>query len=110
MLRTLTRTTVLALVMMCTALPALALDLQQARSQGLVGEQMSGYVAAVKPSEGVKQLVADVNARRLQEYKRISKENGQAIELVGRLAAKQIIEKLPKGSLYQDAGGKWQAR
>lgn len=88
------------------AMPAFALDLQQARTQGAVAEQRSGYIMAVKPNAEVNALVSDVNAKRRQEYQRISKENGQPIDVVAKLAAAQIIQKLAPGSLYEgDNGG-----
>jgi uncharacterized protein len=89
------------------ALPALALDLHEARSSGLVGEKADGYVAALKPSADVTALVSDVNAKRRQEYARISKQNGQPVDVVAKLAAAQIIENLDPGSKYQAADGSW---
>jgi uncharacterized protein YdbL (DUF1318 family) len=101
--------TVIAAALLAAS-PALALDLQGARSSGLVGEKPNGYVEAVKPSPDVLSLVGDVNAKRKEEYARISKENGQSVEVVGQLAAQQIISKLPAGSLYQGSDGSWKKR
>lgn len=92
------------------AMPALALDLQQARTQGLVGEKTDGYVTAIKPSAEVNSLVSSVNAKRRTEYTKISKQNGQTADVVGKLAAPQILENLPSGSQYQDASGAWKTR
>jgi uncharacterized protein len=75
---------------------AMALDLQQARSQGLVIEQPDGYIAAAKPSAEVDSLVEDVNSKRKQEYERISKEKGQPVDVVAKLAAEQIQKKMGK--------------
>lgn len=92
------------------AAPAFALDLQAARAQGLVGEQTSGYVAVIKANPDVQKLVAEVNAKRTQEYENISKQNGQPVPIVAKLAAEQIINNLPSGAIYQDAGGSWKTR
>lgn len=92
------------------AFPALALDLQQARAQGILGEKADGYVAVLSPSPDAQALAAQVNARRKEEYERISKQNGQPVAVVGKLAAEQIIQKLSPGSSYQDAGGAWKKR
>lgn len=92
------------------AFPAWALDLHQARSSGMVGEQLDGYVAARKPSAEVTALVAEVNAKRKAEYQRISKENGQTVDIVAKLAAEQIIKKLEAGSPYQGTDGSWKTR
>lgn len=89
---------------------ASALDLSAARASGAVGETTSGYVAAIESSAEVESLVASVNAKRKAEYTRISKQNSQPVDVVGQLAAPQIIGGLPKGSKYQDASGAWKVK
>lgn len=91
-------------------LPALALDLQTARAQGLVGEKLDGYIIAVKPSTEVNALVKDINARRLQEYTRISKENGKPVDVVAKLAVEPLVQKLSAGALYQGRDGSWKTK
>lgn len=102
--------TLLVLLGIMIAAPAYALDLKQARSSGLVGEKIDGYTEALKQTPEVKVLVDDVNAKRRAEYQRISKENGQSVDVVGKLAAQEIISKLPAGSSYQAADGSWKKR
>ena len=95
---------------MLIALPALALDLQEARRGGLVGEQNDGYVKALQAHADVAALVKDVNAKRQAEYGKISQANGQPVSVVAKLAAAQIVQKLEKGAQYQDANGRWVSR
>jgi uncharacterized protein YdbL (DUF1318 family) len=90
--------------------PAFALDLHQARASGLVGEQLDGYAVALKATPEVSALVADVNAKRKEEYARISKGNGQPQDVVAKLAAQQIISGLEAGSPYQATDGSWKKR
>src|SRR5687768_1653048 len=78
--------------------PALAIDLDSARASGKVGEKLDGYAVALDNSPDVTSLVADVNNRRRQEYAKISQENGQPASVVGKLAAAQIINRLPAGA------------
>lgn len=98
------------LLSLTVASPAFALDLKQARETGRVGETTQGYIAAIKSSADVDALVADVNAQRKQEYTRISKENGEGVDIVAKLAAEQIINNLAEGSLYQGPDGTWKKR
>lgn len=100
--------TTIAVLLFATS--ASALDLASARTSGAVGETTSGYITAIESSAEVEALVASVNAKRKAEYARISKQNGQTAEVVGQLAAPQIISKLPVGSKYQDASGAWKTR
>lgn len=102
--------TTLTLMALLVALPAWALSLQEARSSGMVGEKLDGYVAALKNTPEVSSLVTEVNARRKQEYARISSQNGQPVDVVAKLAAQEVINKLPKGSSYQSPDGGWKKR
>jgi uncharacterized protein YdbL (DUF1318 family) len=76
----------LVLIGIFAAVPAFALDLQSAA------------------------LVADVNAKRKQEYARISKEKGQPVDVIAKLAAEEIINGLAPGSSYQGTDGGWKKR
>ena len=80
------------------AMPALALDLHEARKSGQVAETPEGFIKAVKSSAEVDALVTEVNAKRRAEYQRISKENGQPVDVVGKLAAPQIAKKAAEGN------------
>lgn len=100
----------LALMGLLAATPAFALDLHSARAQGLVGEKSDGYVAALQQNAEVNALVADVNGKRKAEYARISKEKGQPVDVVAKLAAEEIIGNLSPGSPYQTPDGSWKKR
>jgi uncharacterized protein len=102
--------TMLILLGLLVATPALALDLHGARSAGLVGEKADGYAQALNSTPDVAALVADVNAKRQQEYARISKENGQPADVVAKLAAQQIITGLSAGASYQTPSGEWKKK
>lgn len=100
----------LLLVGLAAALPALALDLQQAKSQGLVGETASGYVAPVTgASPEVQALVEHVNRQRRAEYQRIARANDIAVADVEALAGKRAIERTPPGQ-YVNVDGRWRRK
>ncbi|HBM90514.1 MAG TPA: DUF1318 domain-containing protein [Rhodospirillaceae bacterium] len=103
-------TTLLILFGLLMAMPALALDLHSARNAGMVGEKVDGYAQALNATPDVQALVADVNAKRQQEYARISKENGQPIDVVAKLAAQQIVTNLGAGASYQTSDGAWKKK
>lgn len=98
---------IISVMMSIAAMPVFALDLQAARASGVVGETQNGYVEALGGGGEAAMLAAEVNAKRKAEYARISAENGQAIDVVAKIAAGKIIAGLPKGAQYQDAKGKW---
>lgn len=101
--------TLFALIMLLAA-PAYALDLQEARASGSVGEKLDGYITARSDAADVQALVEDINAKRREEYTRISKENSQPVDVVAKLAAAQIINGLAPGVYYQAPDGGWKKR
>lgn len=97
--------------LLCTASVAYAIDLDQAKSEGLVGETMEGYLGVVDDSapEAVQTLVEEVNARRRAEYQRIAEQNGIDVAQVEALAAKKAIEKTPVGEWVR-VNGTWRQK
>ncbi len=92
----------LSLVLFCH--PAMALDLSTAKAQGLVGETATGYLAPVKTSPEVQQLVETINGKRRAHYQKISKGNNTSLDAVEKLAGEKAMEKTPAGQYIQEAG------
>jgi len=84
-----------------------AIDLQSAKSQGLVGETPSGYLAAVKNSAEARAVVAQVNSARKQHYQSIASRNGTSLQVVEILAGKKAIAKAARGHYIKSASGSW---
>lgn len=84
-----------------------AMDLQQAKSEGLVGEQLNGYLGVVsaESSSDVRELVSKVNAKRKGKYESIAAKNSTSLETVELLAGKKAIEKTRAGNYIQTATG-----
>ena len=91
------------------SLPASALNLGQAKSQGLVGETTSGYLEAVKPSPAVNNLIKDINGKRRAAYQNIAKKNNQPLSTVEKLAGEKAINATPAGQ-YVKIGGSWKKK
>jgi len=85
----------IAVIAVTVATSAMALDLKTARAQGILVEQPTGFVVVAKPSAEANALAEQVNKARKAEYERISKENGQTIDVVAKLAAEQIKKNNP---------------
>jgi len=100
----------LLLASLLLSFSAWALDLSQAKQQGLVGEQTNGYLGAVHtpPSGEVQRLINEINNQRRQAYQQIAVKNGISLEQVAKLAAEKAIEKTPPGQYVQDPkSGHW---
>jgi len=105
--------TILAIMTTCMLLlaqPAYSIDLQTAKSQGLVGEAPSGYLEAVKQAAPeVKSLIESVNSKRKAKYKEIAARNKTSLKAVEELAGKKAIDKSKAGS-YIKQGGSWKKK
>ncbi|MCG6201010.1 YdbL family protein [Psychromonas antarctica] len=86
---------------------AFALDLSDAKDQGVVGEQTNGLLGVVEASPAVAELVKDINSKRLVQYKQIAEKNGMTLEQVSILAGAKTIQKTPAGQYIQNAAGQW---
>lgn len=96
--------------LLLSAPPVFAIDLQAAKSQGLVGETPAGYLEAVtQPTAEVRALIGDINAQRKQKFQEIAARNNTSLEAVEQLAGKKAIEKSEPGS-YVKIGGSWQRK
>jgi uncharacterized protein YdbL (DUF1318 family) len=87
---------------------AFSLELTDAKTRGLVGEQPDGYLAAVGvATTEIAALVNDINAKRKAAYAEIAQRNGTPIDAVEQLAGKKAIEKTPSGQYVRLPAGDW---
>lgn len=86
-----------------------ALDLQSAKSKGLVGETPSGYLAdpSGMASTEVKALMKHINAKRKAKYTEVAAKVGKSLAIVEQLAGQKAIEKTKPGFYIQQASGRW---
>lgn len=102
--------TILATILMYFAVQnAWAIDIHDAKNQGLVGESQTGYLAAVKSptSAEVNSLIADVNNKRKAQFKKTAQKTSATLAQVANRFYELAIQKTEAGHYYQDAGGKW---
>lgn len=100
----------LLLILVLLAAPALAIDLESAKRQGLVGEQPDGYLGAVRPSPEAAELVRSVNEQRRQSYQDLAKRNGLSVDSVATLAGRKLMDRAAPGEYVKDASGRWVRR
>lgn len=104
---------VAAFLMAGAAGPALALDLDQARAAGQVGERPDGLVGAVSPTPGaeVQALVDSINRARMDAYRGLAQKEGTPLEAVQAVAGERQVQTAARNGWYvMDAGGRWQKR
>ena len=91
---------------------AWALDIDQAKDQGLVGEANTGYLAAVKTpaSAEVRALIADVNAKRKTRFEATAQKTGATVPQVANRFYEIAVQRTAPGHYYQDANGRWRRK
>ena len=91
---------------------AWAIDIKDAKAQGLVGEANTGYIAAVQssPSAEVRALIADVNGKRKANFESTAKKTGTTVAQVANRFYELAIQKTAPGNYFQDKSGRWQKK
>ncbi len=82
-----------------------------ARSAGLVGEKMDGYLGIVVASTPeLQRIVNDINIKRRALYSERARATNATIEEYALTAGCQAILKTEPGEKYQAPDGSWQTR
>lgn len=98
------------IILLAMSFSVLALDLQDAKQAGLVGEQMNGYLGVVKPSKDVIKLVTTVNEKRKAKYQELATKHNVTIEAISVRAAKKAMSMTASGQFVESAPGEWQKK
>lgn len=91
---------------------AFAITLDEAKAQGLVGEKVDGYVAAViaNPNAELQALIETTNEGRRQVYADLAQRNNITVEAVGIVSAEKLREKAARGEYVQSTSGQWEKK
>lgn len=99
------------------SMPAAAQDaaLNQARGQGLIGEQADGYLGFVpgaSVSADLRGRVEQNNIQRRALYTRRAAERGVSVNEMAAAVACQVFERpqIAVGERYRNEGGQWRQR
>lgn len=91
------------------AAPAAAqgLSVDEAKQAGLVGERPDGLLGVIGGNGEARRLVEEVNARRLDEYRRIAERTGTTLAAVQAIAGQKLVDEAPPGTYVMTAQGRW---
>lgn len=98
-----------AIVLLVTVLapPADAASLNQLRQSGVLAERYDGYVVVRQNSGGATRTAAQINAKRRSLYAKRAKQQRVSVSKVGRVYARQIRSKAPRGTWFLDQNNRW---
>ena len=89
---------------------ASALTLNEARSQGRVGETLDGYLAPVAQDRETLALVAQINQARTDSYQKLADSNNIPVDEVAKMAGIKLVERARPGEYVKGINGKWLKR
>lgn len=100
------------LLLALLSVPAFAQSLDQAKSQGLVGEQLNGYVGIVtsSPSSRLTSMVTEINQQRRALYQRSAQEASVTLDVFEARAGQRVQERAKPGEFIQDKNGQWRRK
>ncbi|EBI1900276.1 DUF1318 domain-containing protein [Salmonella enterica] len=84
-----------------------ALTLDEARTQGRVGETLNGYLVALKNDAETQKLVLDINHARRASYQQLADSNHLPVDEVAKMAEQKLVERARPGEYVQGINGKW---
>lgn len=86
---------------------AMALSLDTAREQGLVGETLSGYIAARQQDAETQALVKQINAGRARQYQQLAEQNNLTTAEVASIAGQKLVTRAKPGEFVRGINGQW---
>lgn len=91
---------------------AMASSLTELKADGLIGEQVNGYIGYVTANvpADVRALVEDTNAKRKAGYERIAQKQGTSLSDVELVGGNTAFEKTLPGNYVRDANGVWRKK
>lgn len=84
-----------------------------AKSKGIIGETVSGYLAPVDGaivSQGVRNAMNEINIGRKSVYTRLAREQNLSVDVVATLTGEKQIVKAARGEKVLDSSQKWRTK
>lgn len=82
-----------------------ALTLDEARTQGRVGETFNGYLVALKTDAETEKLVTEINAARKVSYQQLAKQNNVSVDDIAKLAGQKLVARAKPGNMCRELTG-----
>jgi len=89
---------------------AASADVEAAKSDCIVGEQIDGYLGVIDESaadENLRREVRSINQQRKAVYAQLAQRNGVTIEVTAALTAEKLINQASSGHCVQDESASW---
>lgn len=104
------KTPLFLLLLLSYSLGSWAITLEQAKTQGRVGETLSGYLAVLQADPEATTLVQQINEQRRQHYQALAQRNGVSLSEIERLAGQKLIDNAKPGEWVQGVNRQWRQK
>jgi uncharacterized protein YdbL (DUF1318 family) len=104
------KTTLFLLVLWSYSFGCWAVTLEQAKTQGQIGETLSGYLAVIQADPEAAALVQQINEQRRQQYQILAQRNGVSLSEIEHLAGKKLIDHAKQGEWVQGVNQQWRQK
>lgn len=102
---------ILLTFMLSLANTAWALNIDDAKSQGLIGELSNGYLGLINNSNSeAKKLTEDINRKRRAAYAAKAKKAGVELKIIEIRIGERLQQRAKKGEYIQRSNGQWQRK
>ncbi|MEO0818528.1 MAG: YdbL family protein [Pseudomonadota bacterium] len=102
--------TAFALATLSQPAEAQGAEINAAKSAGVVGERIDGYLGIVDNGAvdaSLRRRINEVNARRRAAYDEIAADAGATVAQVARVTGEKQVERVAPGQFYMDESGRW---
>lgn len=85
-------------------------QIESAKTAGVVGERIDGYLGIVEDGAvdaSLRRRVNEINAKRRAVYDEVAEQNGATTEQVARLTGEKQIARASSGQFVMDETGRW---
>jgi len=85
-------------------------EIDAAKSAGVVGERIDGYLGIVENGgvdSSLRRRVNEINARRRAAYDEVASSAGATTAQVARITGEKQISRVSPGEFYMDENGRW---
>jgi uncharacterized protein len=101
------KTPLFLLILLSYSLGSWALTLEQAKTQGRMGETLSGYLAVIQADPETTALVQEINEKRRQHYQALAQHNGISLSEIELLAGQKLVDNAKPGEWVQGVNQQW---
>ena len=100
----------LVITAMSQSASAQGAEIEAAKSAGVVGERIDGYLGIVDNGAvdaSLRRRLNEINARRRAAYDEVAVGASATVAQVARVTGEKQIERVPPGQFYMDESGRW---